>query len=36
MSTYLRYPHITGDHIVFVADDDVWMCRLRVAGAPSG
>ena len=25
MSSYLRYPHITGDHIVFVADDDVWM-----------
>ena len=23
--TYLRYPHIAGDRIVFVADDDVWL-----------
>ena len=24
MSSYLRYPQISGDRIVFVADDDVW------------
>jgi len=22
--TYLRYPHLAADRIVFVADDDVW------------
>ena len=23
--TYLRYPHLAGDRVVFVADDDVWV-----------
>ena len=23
--SYLRYPHIWGDDIVFVADDDLWL-----------
>ena len=22
--TYLRSPHLSGDRVVFVADDDVW------------
>jgi tricorn protease len=25
VSNYLRHPHLTGDRIVFVADDDVWI-----------
>ena len=28
--TYLRAPHVSGDHLVFVADDDVW--RVGVDG----
>jgi tricorn protease len=28
--TYLRFPHVSGDHLVFVADDDVW--RVGVDG----
>ena len=33
--TYLRYPHLAGDRIVFVADDDVWAVA-PAADAPSG
>jgi tricorn protease len=28
--TYLRAPHLSGDHLVFVADDDVW--RVAATG----
>ncbi len=26
-SGYLRYPHVHGDQVVFVADDDLWLTR---------
>ena len=26
---YLRYPHVHGDLITFVAGDDVWLVRRR-------
>jgi tricorn protease len=25
---YLRYPHVHGDLITFVAGDDVWLCAI--------
>lgn len=28
VSTYLRYPHIHGEHITFVAADDVWLAPV--------
>lgn len=31
--SYLRYPHIRGDRLVFVADDDVWLAPA--AGGPA-
>ena len=27
-SGYLRYPHIHGDQVVFVADDDLWLTTV--------
>ncbi|MFH8985056.1 S41 family peptidase [Streptomyces varsoviensis] len=29
---YLRYPHLSGDHICFVAEDDLWVAPLVAAG----
>jgi tricorn protease len=31
MTHYLRYPHIAGDLIAFVAEDDVWLASLTEA-----
>lgn len=41
-SRYLRYPHVHGDNLTFVADDDVWLAataggraeRLTIDGEP--
>ena len=32
-TTYLRYPHLSGESLVFVADDDVWLADLPGIGA---
>ncbi|MFD0631821.1 hypothetical protein ACFQ9X_09505 [Catenulispora yoronensis] len=32
-TTYLRYPHLSGNSLVFVADDDVWLADLPGIGA---
>jgi tricorn protease len=32
-TTYLRYPHLSGDALAFVADDDVWLAELPGIGA---
>ncbi|AUG77158.1 peptidase S41 [Kitasatospora sp. MMS16-BH015] len=29
MSSYLRYPHVSGDLVAFVAEDDVWLAPLE-------
>lgn len=29
MSTYLRYPHLSGDLLTFVAADDIWLAPLE-------
>ncbi|GGS05948.1 putative tricorn protease [Streptomyces aureoverticillatus] len=31
---YLRFPHVSGDRLCFVAEDDVWVAPLTAAGAP--
>ncbi|MCC2592573.1 PDZ domain-containing protein [Tessaracoccus sp. OS52] len=28
-SGYLRYPHVRGDQLVFVADDDIWLASVE-------
>ncbi|WP_344661447.1 S41 family peptidase [Catenulispora subtropica] len=32
-TSYLRYPHLSGDSLAFVADDDVWLVDLPGIGA---
>ena len=34
-SSYLRFPHVAGDLLTFVAEDDVWLARLDEAVADS-
>ncbi|MFH8796327.1 S41 family peptidase [Streptomyces sp. NPDC017941] len=31
---YLRFPHVSGDHLCFVAEDDLWVAPLGAEGAP--
>ncbi len=31
---YLRYPHLHGDRLCFVAEDDLWICPLPAPGEP--
>ncbi|MER5298056.1 S41 family peptidase [Streptomyces lasiicapitis] len=31
---YLRFPHINGDRLCFVAEDDLWVTPLTAKGAP--
>ncbi|MGP3989513.1 S41 family peptidase [Streptomyces sp. 3N207] len=33
---YLRFPHLHGDLLCFVAEDDLWVAPVPEAGAPSG
>lgn len=33
---YLRFPHLHGDTLAFVAEDDVWVAPLAAAGATPG
>ncbi|QDQ12041.1 S41 family peptidase [Streptomyces spectabilis] len=33
---YLRFPHLSGDRLCFVAEDDLWVAPLAAAGAPPG
>jgi tricorn protease len=37
-SSYLRYPHLSGDLVTFVAEDDIWLAPLTEAagGGPAG
>jgi tricorn protease len=35
-SRYLRYPHVAGDLITFVAEDDVWLASLSQAAGGGG
>lgn len=36
-SSYLRYPHLSGDLVTFVAEDDIWLAPLaEAAGGGSG
>jgi tricorn protease len=35
-SCYLRYPHVAGDLITFVAEDDVWLASLSEAAGDRG
>ncbi|MFD5697647.1 S41 family peptidase [Streptomyces lasiicapitis] len=32
---YLRFPHVSGDHLCFVAEDDLWVAPLTPEGAPA-
>ncbi len=34
-SSYLRFPHVAGNLLTFVAQDDVWLARLDEAVADS-
>ncbi|MFD0415856.1 S41 family peptidase [Streptomyces sp. NPDC127108] len=31
---YLRFPHVSGDRLCFVAEDDLWVAPLTTEGAP--
>ncbi|MFD9910829.1 S41 family peptidase [Streptomyces sp. NPDC059063] len=33
---YLRYPHLSGDRLCFVAEDDLWVAPLSPEGTPAG
>src|SRR5258708_2454130 len=35
-TSYLRYPHLAGDRVTFVADDDVWLAALTEATGGGG
>ncbi|MFD9069705.1 S41 family peptidase [Streptomyces lasiicapitis] len=32
---YLRFPHVSGDRLCFVAEDDLWVAPLTPEGAPA-
>ncbi|MFD4635146.1 S41 family peptidase [Streptomyces sp. NPDC058284] len=34
--SYLRFPHLSGDRLCFVAEDDVWVAPLTPEGSPAG
>ncbi|WP_412538170.1 PDZ domain-containing protein [Longispora sp. K20-0274] len=34
-TAYLRFPHLQGDLLAFVAEDDVWLTDLPAPGAPA-
>ncbi|MFI2617878.1 S41 family peptidase [Streptomyces sp. NPDC018584] len=33
---YLRFPHLSGDRLCFVAEDDLWVAPLTPEGVPAG
>jgi tricorn protease len=35
-TSYLRYPHLAGDLVTFVAEDDVWLAQLTEAAGGGG
>lgn len=35
-TAYLRFPHISGDRLCFVAEDDLWVAPSTRPAAPGG